>query len=89
MKTEFLMTGQIIEISIHYKSVFNTHKNTSWPNSPSKYSICLSIYHKTHSHGKRKQQKNIIQNFPKRKRDGVKHTRSKIANAHKMIVLKL
>ncbi|PRD21477.1 UNVERIFIED_CONTAM: hypothetical protein NCL1_51608 [Trichonephila clavipes] len=37
------------------------------------------MHHKTHSHGK-KQQKYIIYNFPKRKRDEVKHTRSKIAN---------
>ncbi|PRD26184.1 UNVERIFIED_CONTAM: hypothetical protein NCL1_38830 [Trichonephila clavipes] len=31
-------------------------------------------------HMGKKQQKNIIYNFPKRKRDGVKHTRSKMAN---------
>ncbi|PRD27453.1 UNVERIFIED_CONTAM: hypothetical protein NCL1_35316 [Trichonephila clavipes] len=58
----------------------NTHKYTSGPNNLSKCSISLYKYHKTHSHGGKMQQKNIIYNFPKRKRDGVKYTSSKIAN---------
>ncbi|PRD29768.1 UNVERIFIED_CONTAM: hypothetical protein NCL1_28423 [Trichonephila clavipes] len=36
---------------------YNTHKNTSWLNNPSKRSICLSIYHKTPSHGKKATEK--------------------------------
>ncbi|PRD32457.1 UNVERIFIED_CONTAM: hypothetical protein NCL1_20380 [Trichonephila clavipes] len=61
-------------------NLINTHKNTSWPNNPSKCSIGLSIYNKSYSHG-RKQQENIVYNFPKRKRDRVKHTfKIKIAN---------
>ncbi|PRD26045.1 UNVERIFIED_CONTAM: hypothetical protein NCL1_39170 [Trichonephila clavipes] len=52
----------------------NTHKNTSWPNNLSKGSICFSIYHKTLSHGKKATEKYYIYNFPKRKRNRVKHT---------------
>ncbi|PRD20576.1 UNVERIFIED_CONTAM: hypothetical protein NCL1_54181 [Trichonephila clavipes] len=33
-------------------------------------------------HMEKQQHKNIIYNFPNRKRDGVKHTRSKIADEH-------
>ncbi|PRD26745.1 UNVERIFIED_CONTAM: hypothetical protein NCL1_37280 [Trichonephila clavipes] len=55
------------------KKFFNTHKNTSWPNNPSKCSIFLSIYHKTQLHEEKKATENIIYNFPKRKGDGVKH----------------
>ncbi|PRD18159.1 UNVERIFIED_CONTAM: hypothetical protein NCL1_61704 [Trichonephila clavipes] len=52
----------------------NTRKNTSRPNNPPKFSICLSIFHISHSHGRKSNRKNIIYNFPKRKRDGVKRS---------------
>ncbi|PRD29817.1 UNVERIFIED_CONTAM: hypothetical protein NCL1_28232 [Trichonephila clavipes] len=58
----------------------NIHKNTSWPNNPSKCSQYPYPYIIKFIHMGKKQQKNIFYNFPKRKRDGVKHTRSKIAN---------
>ncbi|PRD29936.1 UNVERIFIED_CONTAM: hypothetical protein NCL1_27900 [Trichonephila clavipes] len=51
-----------------YIRCVNTHKNTSWPNNPSNCLICLSIYHKTHSHGKKATEKYYLQHSLKKKR---------------------
>ncbi|PRD21765.1 UNVERIFIED_CONTAM: hypothetical protein NCL1_50909 [Trichonephila clavipes] len=44
-----------------------THKNTSPPNNPSKSSICISIYHKTHLHGEKSNTKILFTTFLKEK----------------------
>ncbi|PRD22170.1 UNVERIFIED_CONTAM: hypothetical protein NCL1_49830 [Trichonephila clavipes] len=47
----------------------NTHKNTSWPNNPSKCSIFLSMYHKTHSQANRSIRKILFITFQKKETD--------------------
>ncbi|PRD37192.1 UNVERIFIED_CONTAM: hypothetical protein NCL1_06472 [Trichonephila clavipes] len=66
--------------SIHYKSIIliKVHLGQIILQSAQYgYPLIIKLIHM-----EKNQQKNIIYNFPKRKRDGEKHTRSKIANEH-------
>ncbi|PRD33596.1 UNVERIFIED_CONTAM: hypothetical protein NCL1_17192 [Trichonephila clavipes] len=67
-----ISVAYILHMSLRIGDLLNSHKNTSLPNNPLKCSICLSIYHKTHSHGKKSNRKILFTTFLKEKETEVK-----------------